>query len=123
MPLEQPMAGDDRVSVLMVRFPGPMTLYPSRAKWLLIFLIGALFAAGGILMIRDGRASGWFVAGFFGIVAVIAVVVMLPGANGLVLDREGFTAKAFFREHHTRWVDTRGFGTSIVPPSHQHLVV
>ena len=117
------MAANDRILVLMGRFPGPVTLYPSRTKWLLILLAGVLLTVGGILMIRDGKASGWFVAGFFGVVAVTSLVVMLPGANGLTLDREGFVAKSLFRAHRTRWVDAQGFATSVIPPSHQRLVV
>jgi hypothetical protein len=46
------------------RFPGPVTLYPSRAKWLLVCAGGTLFAAGGGLMIGQGDARGWFMLNF-----------------------------------------------------------
>jgi hypothetical protein len=121
--MERPMTPNDKVSDLLANFPGPVTLFPSRKKWVLVFLVGALFAVGGILMIRDGDSSGWFVAGFFGVVAVTSLAVMLPGAGDLTLDRDGFAAKSLFRGYRTRWVDTQGFESSAIPPSHQRLVV
>ncbi len=33
-----------------------------------------LFTAGGVAMIVDGQRSGWFVAGFFGLCLLVAVV-------------------------------------------------
>jgi hypothetical protein len=43
------------VAEILSRFPGPLTLHPSRKKWLLFFSIGALFAAGGGWMINRGE--------------------------------------------------------------------
>jgi hypothetical protein len=120
---EWPMPSNDKAADILARFPGPVTLYPSRKKWLLVFLGGAAFTAGGIWMIRSGEAEGWYVTVFFALVAVIAIVVMLPGAGRLTLDRDGFEAKTLFRGHRTRWSDTRGFEASTIHPGNQHLVV
>ena len=48
------MPSDDNTAEMLARFPGPVRLYPSRKKWLLVFAGGAAFTAGGILMIRSG---------------------------------------------------------------------
>jgi hypothetical protein len=108
---------------ILVRFPGPVTLYPSRRKWLLVFAGCAVFAVGGFWMIRDGDLRGWFVLIFFGLGVLVAAVAMLPGAGALTLDAEGFEATNLFRRHRTRWQDTTGFQAARIPPAQQKLVV
>jgi hypothetical protein len=110
------------VAEILSRFPGPLTLYPSRKKWLLFFLIGALFAAGGGWMINRGEGSGWFVLIFFGLAAIVAAAAMLPGAGGLTLDRDGFEVTNLFRSYRARWHDTAGF-TAVRIPHAQMMVV
>jgi hypothetical protein len=117
------MGPNDKTLALLRRFPGPLTLYPSKTKWLLILLGCAVFTAGGIWMIRDHEASGWFVAGFFGLGSLTSIVVMLPGAGALTLDQKGFEVTNLFRRHQTRWADADGFDSSVIPPAHTSLVV
>ena len=38
----------DTCSEILARFPGPVTLYPSRRKWLLLMAGCLLFAVGNI---------------------------------------------------------------------------
>jgi hypothetical protein len=116
-----PSATDD--AAILSRFPGPVTLYPSRKKWLLVFAGSALFAVGGFWMIRQGNAMGWAVLIFFGLAAVVGAAAMLPGAGGLTLDREGFETTNLFRRHRTRWQDATGFQAARIPPAHQKWVV
>ncbi len=117
------MAAGNKVADFLSRFPGPVTLHPSRKKWLLVFLGGAVFSAGGILMIRSGETVGWAVLVFFALVAIVAAAVMLPGAGRLVLDRAGFEAKVLFRGYRKRWSDTRGFVATTIPgPGNTRLV-
>jgi hypothetical protein len=108
---------------ILVRFPGPATLYPSRRKWLLVFAGCALFAVGGFWMIKDGDLRGWFVLIFFGLGVLVAAAAMLPGAGALTLDAEGFEARNLFRRYSTRWQDTAGFQAARIPPAQQKLVV
>jgi hypothetical protein len=65
-----PMPMRNDVAEILSRFPGPVTLHPSRMKWLLVFAGGALFATGGGLMVADGKGTGWFVLIFFVLVAL-----------------------------------------------------
>ena len=90
-----PMRND--VAEILSRFPGPVTLHPSRTKWLLVFAGGALFATGGGLMVADGKGTGWFVLIFFVLVALAGAAALLPGAGGLTLDREEFAVTNLFR--------------------------
>jgi len=104
------------------RFPGPVTLRPSRGKWLLLFAISFAFSFGGCLMVRDGASGGWFVLIFFGFCTLISIVVMLPGASALTLDRDGFEVKRMYRGDRTRWRNASGFTTARLPP-HSHAMV
>ena len=116
-----PMHND--VAEILLRFPGPVTLHPSRTKWLLVLAGGALFAVGGGLMIADGKGTGWFVLIFFALVALAGAVALLPGAGGLTLDREGFAVTNLFRTYRARWQDTTGFTAVRIPPAHQKMVM
>jgi hypothetical protein len=109
-------------AAILTRFPGPVTLYPSRKKWLLVLAGGAVFAVGGTLMIRDGDPTGWFVLVFFAAVALVAAAVLLPGAGALTLDRDGFEITNLFRHHRIRWQDASGFTAARIPPA-RHLFV
>jgi hypothetical protein len=117
------MASRTDISEILSRFPGPVTLYPSRKKWLLVFAGGALFASGGVWMIRSGEWTGWFPLVIFALVVVIAAVAMLPGAGALTLDREGFEITNLFRRHRTSWQDALRFATARIPPATQRWVV
>ena len=116
-----PMHND--VAEILSRFPGPVTLHPSRTKWLLVFAGGALFATGGGLMVADGKGTGWFVLIFFVLVALVGAAALLPGAGGLTLDREGFAVTNLFRSYRARWQDTTGFTAVRIPPAHQKMVM
>jgi hypothetical protein len=110
-------------SEILSRFPGVVALYPSRTKWVLILAGCLVFAVGGFLMIRDQQTAGWYVFVFFGLGAIVAVVVMLPSAASLKLDREGFEVTSLFRRHRTKWKDASEFSTAAIPPSNVVLVV
>ena len=117
---------------ILSRFPGPVTLYPSRRRWLGILLGCAAFVAIGVWMListstGDGSfantAIAWFAIVFFGIGVVVAAVTVLPGAGALKLDRDGFEITKFFRRHSVRWPDATGFAMAAIPPAEQKMVV
>jgi hypothetical protein len=114
-------ASDSKIDAILSRFPGPVTLYPSRRKWLLLLVGSGLFTAGGIFMVKDHAQWGWFVLIFFGICTVFAAVMLLPGAAGLKLDMDGFQMTSLFRSHRWRWRDVKGFEPVLITP-HQTLV-
>ena len=114
---------DDKVAEALSRYPGPVTLYPSRKKWLFLFGVCALFGAGGFAMVRDGEPTGWFVLGLFGLAAIIPLVVLTPGSNRLTLAADGFEYKTLFISRRVRWSDTDSFGVARIPPANTALVV
>ena len=108
---------------ILARFPGPVTLVPSRRKWLLVLLACAGFTAIAVWMVASGNLMGWFVLAFFGPGAVLAFVALLPGASALKLDQTGFETTNLFRRQSFRWQDASGFEAARVPPSAHNLVV
>jgi hypothetical protein len=125
---------DDRVAALLDRFPGPLTLDPSRRKWLLVVAIGVVFILGAALLIRDpagssdtavGRgvggivvtlglardraaattAIGWIALVIFALATIVGLLNLLPGAAGLTLGRDGFRTRNLFRRHDYKWAD------------------
>jgi hypothetical protein len=97
------MASQDDCVELLARFPGPVTLYPSRKKWLLVFAGSAGFVALGYWIIQKDNWVGWGAVIFFGLGMLVSAATLLPGAGTLTLDREGFEAKSLFRRRRARW--------------------
>lgn len=87
-----------------------LTLYPSRRKWLLVTIIGLVFVAAGILIVADGDAGGWLAIGFFGLVALVGIVSMLPSASYLRLTPEGLRVSSLYRSYCVPWQSITGFG-------------
>ena len=88
-----------------------LILKPSKAKWFGVSLIGLLFTAGGILMIKDGQGlMAWFVTLFFGAVAAIGLYNMISSDNYLKLDAHGFEQRMMGRSLKVPWSDIVDFG-------------
>lgn len=120
------MSDDDAEAYsLLSRFPGPVTLDPSYGRLLKPVLIGLAFAAIGWFLIRDGAHPiwGWFTASFFGIGTVTIAVQLLPGANSLTLDAEGFETRVFFfRRIRSQWQNVTNFiAKPGLPPAPQDI--
>ena len=94
-----------------------VTLRPRPWKWLGMLLGCLAFCVIALLMLRDGRVAGWFCLAVFGLGDVIAAVALLPGANYLHLDEEGFIFSSLFRAHRVRWDEVEGFGVVRVASS------
>ncbi|MBZ5601760.1 MAG: hypothetical protein LAO79_05590 [Acidobacteriia bacterium] len=87
-----------------------LVLFPARGKLIAGLIGSAAFAAGGIFMVRDGAAGGWFVALFFAICAATFGAQMLPGASYLRLTRDGFIFCSVFRKSRWyRWAEVSEF--------------
>jgi len=115
-------ATERSVDSIMSRFPGPLLLYPSRKKWLLLLLLSAMFTAAGVDMVLRNAPSGWLVLIFFGAGLVMSATMLLPGAGGLVLDGDGFQVTSLFRRHRSRWQDVTRFEPISVPYARQRMV-
>lgn len=109
--------------LILSRFPGPVTFYSSRRKWLRLLLACSLATIAGILMIFYESSGGWFFVVVFGALSVMCVGALLPGASSLELDEEGFQATRFYRRHRTRWQDVKRFEAVAQYRSTEKIVV
>jgi hypothetical protein len=91
--------------------PLPFTVYPSKAKTLLMLLICLAFVAGSVLMICDGETVGWLGAIFFGLGVAVFLMQLYPGSSFLTVSEEGIEFCSLFRRHRFRWEDISEFGT------------
>lgn len=86
-----------------------MTLFPDKKKIRLMLAGSLLLAAGGIFMIIDGDAGGWFAAGLFLLCAAVFAVNLLPGAAYLRMTERGLETCSMFRKSFLRWEDVEEF--------------
>jgi hypothetical protein len=109
------MASDTTYNEILARFPGPVTLYPSRRKWLLLMAGCLLFAVGGIGEAYNGDAKDWLGVAFFGLGAIVPGLMLLHGAASLTLDADGFEMTNLFCHTRFRWRDASGFEAQFPP--------
>lgn len=86
-----------------------VVLRPRIFKPLILCLVSAAFFVGGLWMVKDNAPNGWFVTIFFGIVLLVSLLRLLPGANSLTLTPSGFIMKSLFRSHFIAWEAVQSF--------------
>jgi hypothetical protein len=91
---------------------GTTVLRPSRKKMAALLAGCIAFVAVGLAMASTGATMGWAVLIFFGLGAIVTLVMSLPGADYLRLEPSGFTQCALFRRVFIPWSDVRGFGVT-----------
>jgi hypothetical protein len=107
---------------ILSRFPGPVTLRPSRGRWFGVFAISIAFATASLWLLianptsiwtlvsdRANQIVGWIGLLFFAFGTTIAAIALLPGSGALTLNEEGFEAISLFRRFSVRWRDARRF--------------
>jgi hypothetical protein len=109
----------DDVDTLLARFPGPVTIPPSRIKLAvaLVLLAGlTVFSVHLLLDAIEAWSSNVIRASLAllvcGILAVLSAIQLLPGASGLILDAGGFERRRWYRRARWSWRDVGGFRIS-----------
>ena len=110
-----------KVDAILARFPAAVTLQASRGRFLGL-LAGSLgFVAALMFMLQHGVISpsgafkAWLGIAFFGAGALVAVVMLLPGAGSLTLRADGFDRVTLFMTLRTPWQQVGNFGVSELP--------
>ena len=100
-----------RVSVTHPGSDETRVLMASRFKWAVLFLAGAVFAMGGVLIFfaaPGGRVGGIVVFVFFGGCAAVAAIQVVLRPT-LALTADGFTFTSLGRRVTRRWQDVDSF--------------
>lgn len=107
---------------LLSRFPGPVTLYPARMKWLVVLLVTSLFTAAASWMVSRGVPNGWLALALAGPGWIASAIQLVPGTAALTLDGDGFEVKAWALRRRSRWADVTRF-IAKAPPGTRTKVV
>ena len=86
-----------------------ITLYPSKAKGLLVLFGSLLATALGVWMVCEGEWIGHVGYLFFGLCSVACVIQLLPGASYLKLRDDEFEFGRIFGKHCVKWEDVKNF--------------
>ena len=88
-----------------VAWPDTQRLVPSRFRAASLLVGSIMFVATGIGMRAEHAVGAWFVIAFFGLCALVGVVLLLPGSSWLELRADGFEIRSLFRTSFVRWRD------------------
>lgn len=105
------------VDTLLARFPGPVTLHPSKLMLLVGLLMCAGFTAFSVFLLRQAIEAwtsevlwaGGSLLLFAAATIRLVVMLLLPGAAGLTLNADGFTVSGILERTRWRWRDVSGF--------------
>jgi hypothetical protein len=103
------------VDAILARFPGPVTLHVGRLKFLGLLAASLGFAAVLLYMLDDGALSpsatfkAWLGIAVFGMCALVAAVMLLPGAGSLTLGADGFDRVTLFMTFRKPWRQVGNF--------------
>jgi hypothetical protein len=104
-----------KVSAILARFPGPVTLHPSRIRYVGLLAASLGFVAALVFMLQHGSIGpggalkAWLGIAFFGVGALIGAVMLLPGAGRLTLDADGFERVTLFMKFPASWQQASDF--------------
>jgi hypothetical protein len=104
-----------KVALILASFPGPVTLHPSRRKFvfgLAVCLASVVIAIGllqGDSLSPTGMAKVWLGLVVFGVCALVPAVMLLPGAGRLTLDAEGFEQVSLYLKRRVAWRQVGNF--------------
>ena len=110
------MALSNAARAILTKFPGPVTLQPSKAIWAFVFLVGLISAGVSSLPLLLPPTDGWdlglcFAIGFFlvlGVLCMVLPVIALVKIR-MTLDAAGFEMGAIGFTRRKQWKDVRVF--------------
>ena len=105
------------VDTLFARFPGPVTLTPSRLKLAIGLALCTGLTAFSVYLLQQAIAAwtseviwaGGSVLIIGGLTIRTSILLIVPGMVGLTLTADGFEIGSFFRRVRTRWRDASDF--------------
>jgi uncharacterized membrane protein YhaH (DUF805 family) len=88
----------------------PIVVRGARSQGVWLFVVGAIFVAGGFVILATGKSTGTAILtiGFFGLIAVLGLVMLVSPAR-LEIGPSGITQKALWRTTALAWGDVHYF--------------
>jgi hypothetical protein len=109
-----------KVETILARFPGPVTLYPSRLKVLggVVACLGlTVFSVHLLLDAIEANSSEviWASASILvcGALTARGLLLLRPGTMGLTLDATGFEVGGILRRVRSSWRDAGNFRVAV----------
>jgi hypothetical protein len=106
---------------ILAKFPGPVTLQPSKGIWAFVFLGGLILAGLGALPLLLPLTGGWDLGSYFtvGFCLPLSVLCMVVSVLALVkvrmtLDAAGFEMRSVAYTQRKQWKDVRFFITATI---------
>jgi hypothetical protein len=108
---------NDRDTIMSTIEHPLLILIPRPWKWLGVLLIALALGFGGWLMITDPdndarNGMGWFCLVLFGLVALVAIIQLIPGSSRVVVTSMGIYQTALYRCRFFAWADIERFGVA-----------
>jgi hypothetical protein len=113
---------------ILAQYPGPVTLYPSKLKWVSLFVVMTLTAALGAWSLLPDKfeppigfnshtlqGTFLFVVGSFG--ALISLAALFTSYMKLSLDAAGLEFQSLWIRRRCLWRDTDEFTSTLMPRS------
>ena len=116
------MALSNTARAILAKFPGPVTLQPSKAIWVFVFLVGLICAGLSALpLLLPPPTGGWgpglyITVGFFLLLGVLGIAlppIALVKVR-MTLDAAGFEMRSVTFTRRKQWKDARFFSTATV---------
>jgi hypothetical protein len=92
-----------------------LVLTPRPWKWVKVLLGGLAFVAVGVWMLHRDRSNvllAWSCVIFFALIAIVALLQLMPGMSHMVITRSGLHIKTLFRSYSYAWDDIEEFGVA-----------
>lgn len=80
-----------------------VVLRPRRRGPIVLAVVSLALAAGGLLLVRDGRMDGWAVVAFFGACALINGAPLTAAGASLEIGPDGFVVRRLYRRTRRAW--------------------
>lgn len=88
---------------------GSPVLRAGRLRRVAVAVVSLIFAAAGLYLAAQGERRGLVVAGFFGLPALLAVVMLVNDHENLRLAEDGFVVGRIWRDTAYRWAEVSPF--------------
>lgn len=89
----------------------PITFYPSKLKQSIYLIISLLFVVLGFYLVTTTAWIGIANIIFFGLCAIIFIIMLIPNSAYLRVDEKGFEMRSLFRSTFIPWHVISSFST------------